>query len=47
MPDVVKQGQGEALFAEMKVLKRLQTETRSELDPLMPAVLDRAFKGEL
>jgi type I restriction enzyme S subunit len=28
-------------------LRRLQAETGAELDALMPAVLDRAFKGEL
>jgi type I restriction enzyme S subunit len=28
-------------------LKRLQNETAAELDALMPAILDRAFKGEL
>jgi hypothetical protein len=28
-------------------LKRLQAETAAELDALLPALLDRAFKGEL
>ncbi len=28
-------------------LKRPQAETAAELDALLPAVLDRAFKGEL
>jgi hypothetical protein len=28
-------------------LKRLQAESAAELDALLPAVLDRAFKGEL
>jgi hypothetical protein len=28
-------------------LKRLQAETAAELDALLPAILDRAFKGEL
>ena len=27
--------------------KRLQAETAAELDALLPALLDRAFKGEL
>jgi hypothetical protein len=27
--------------------KRLQAETAAELDALLPAILDRAFKGEL
>ena len=32
---------------ETDVLKRLQTETAAKLDALLPAILDRAFKGEL
>ncbi len=35
------------LQAKVDVLRRLQAETGAELDALMPAVLDRAFKGEL
>jgi len=35
------------LRAEVAVLKRLQAETAAELDALLPAILDRAFKGEL
>jgi type I restriction enzyme, S subunit len=37
----------DALQAEVDALKRLQTETSAELDALLPAILDRAFKGEL
>ena len=37
----------DALQAEMDALKRLQAETAAELDALLPAILDRAFKGEL
>jgi type I restriction enzyme S subunit len=33
--------------AEVDALKRLQAESATELDALLPAVLDRAFKGEL
>jgi hypothetical protein len=33
------------LFAD--ALKRLQAETASELDALLPSILDKAFKGEL
>jgi type I restriction enzyme S subunit len=47
MPDVDQQKRGEALFAEVEALKRLQAETAAELDALLPALLDRAFKGEL
>ena len=37
----------DALQAQMDALKRLQAETAAELDALLPAILDRAFKGEL
>ncbi len=33
--------------ATPNALKRLQAETAAELDALLPAILDRAFKGEL
>ena len=33
--------------AQLDALKRLQAETAAELDALLPALLDRAFKGEL
>jgi type I restriction enzyme S subunit len=36
-----------ALQADMDALKRLQAETTAELDALLPAILDKAFKGEL
>ncbi len=35
----------DALQAEVDALKRLQAETAAELDALLPAILDRAFKG--
>lgn len=37
----------DALQAEVDALKRRQAETAAELDALLPAILDRAFKGEL
>jgi hypothetical protein len=37
----------DALQADVDALKRLQAETAAELDALLPATLDRAFKGEL
>ncbi len=37
----------DALQAEVDTLKRHQAETAAELDALLPALLDRAFKGEL
>jgi len=33
--------------AEVDAVSRLQDETAAELDALLPAILDRAFKGEL
>jgi type I restriction enzyme S subunit len=33
--------------AEVDTLKRLQAETTAELDALLPAILNHAFKGEL
>jgi type I restriction enzyme S subunit len=35
------------LQAEVNSLKRLQAETAAELDALLPAILDRAFKGQI
>jgi type I restriction enzyme S subunit len=35
------------LQAQVGALKQLQSETAAELAALLPAVLDRAFKGEL
>jgi hypothetical protein len=35
------------LSVEVNALKRLQAETATELDALLPAILDRAFKAEL
>ena len=37
----------DALQAEVDALKRLQAQTAAELDALLPAILDGAFKGEL
>ena len=37
----------DALQAEVDSIKRLQADTAVELDALLPAILDRAFKGEL
>ena len=33
--------------AKVEALKRLQAETATELDALLPSILDKAFKGEL
>lgn len=37
----------DTLQVEVNELKRLQAETVAELDALLPAIFDRAFKGEL
>jgi type I restriction enzyme S subunit len=37
----------DALQAEVDALKRHQADTAAELDALLPAILDRAFRGEL
>jgi len=37
----------DALQEQVDALKLLQVETAAELDALLPAILDRAFKGEL
>lgn len=37
----------DALQAHLDVVKALQAETTAELDAMLPAILDKAFKGEL
>ena len=37
----------DALPTEVDAQKRLQAETAAELDALLPAILDKAFKCEL
>lgn len=37
----------DALRTEVDTIERLQAETVSELDALLPSILNRAFKGEL
>lgn len=47
MPNYEAQLRGIELFNSVGALKRLQSENAAALDALLPAVLDRAFKGEL
>jgi type I restriction enzyme S subunit len=51
VPPLAEQGrivaELDSLRAEADVLKRFQAETAAELGALLPAILDRAFKGEL
>jgi type I restriction enzyme, S subunit len=37
----------DSLQAQVEALKKLQTATATELDALLPSILDKAFKGEL
>jgi type I restriction enzyme S subunit len=37
----------DGLQAKVDALKQLQSQTRAEIDALLPSVLDKAFKGEL
>ena len=37
----------DGLAGQVAALARLQSETASALDALMPSILDKAFKGEL
>jgi type I restriction enzyme S subunit len=47
MPSIEAQQKACQMFRELTHLKRLQAETASELDALLPSVLDKAFRGEL
>ena len=47
VPSIGKQCWFDALQAQVDALKRLQAETTTELDALLPAILDKAFRGEL
>jgi type I restriction enzyme, S subunit len=47
LPPIAWQNRLAEVQTEVDALKRLQAETATELDALLPAILDRAFKGEL
>jgi len=47
MPDLHDQEKGERIFEQLNSIKCLQSETAAELDTLLPAILDRAFKDGL
>jgi hypothetical protein len=47
MPELEQQEAGNRVFAEVGTLKVLQAETTTELDALMPSILEKAFRGEL
>lgn len=47
IPPVAEQSRFDTLFKEVVELQRSQQEVDGSLDALLPAVLDRAFRGEL
>ena len=47
MPPVYRQEQAIPIFKQLRMIKRLQDETSTEFDALLPSILDKAFKGEL
>lgn len=47
VPPLAQQLWFDQLHAQVNAIKRQQAETSAELDALMPAILDKAFKGEL
>jgi hypothetical protein len=46
-PAICPKMKGRIQGHEVDALKRVQAETAAELDALLPAILDKAFKGEL
>jgi hypothetical protein len=47
MPDLTSQEIAERVWVHLAHLKAVQAETATELDALLPSILDKAFKGEL
>jgi type I restriction enzyme S subunit len=47
LPSRAVQKEFRGVMAEVDILKRHQADTAAELAALLPAVLDRAFRGEL
>lgn len=47
LPSMGNQLRLRQIYIKVNDIKRLQTQTVAELDALLPAILDRAFKGEL
>ena len=47
MPAVADQIWFDSIQSELAARKRLEGEATTECDALLPAILDRAFKGEL
>ncbi|MGE3227878.1 MAG: restriction endonuclease subunit S [Hyphomicrobium sp.] len=47
MPSISDQRRGLNMFASVRSVQSLQDESATELDAMLPAILDKAFKGEL
>gem|GEM_PF-6552342 len=47
IPPYEKQYWFNRLQAQVATIRQAQTDSRAKLDALLPAILDRAFKGEL
>jgi type I restriction enzyme, S subunit len=47
MPSLFDQRRALQMFERIRLVQSLQTDTTAELDAMLPAILDKAFKGEL
>ncbi len=47
MPSLADQRRAVAMFSSLKSVQNLQSQTAEEMDAMLPAILDKAFKGEL
>ncbi len=47
MPSLADQRRAVAMFSSLKSVQNLQSQTAEELDAMLPAILDKAFKGQL
>jgi type I restriction enzyme S subunit len=47
MPTIEKQQLGEDLFCRLTEIKHFQDEADREMESMLPAIIDRAFRGEL
>lgn len=47
IPDIIKQRRFADVYVRVQAARKLNNQTAAELETLMPAVLDKAFRGEL
>jgi hypothetical protein len=45
--NVAQQKEAATILDKIESIKRLQAETATELDAMLPSILDKAFKGKL